>query len=204
MTNRSAGKLASPAVALAVAGALAMSGCGGAGAKAATSTTTVVATKAAHHNGGAAKGRPATAADVTFAGPDGVEARWVIAENKKKGTQDWHLTGDSTGAPINGFANVVAARRGQKVTLYITTSASSYHISAYRIGYYGGDGGRLVWRSPDLKGVVQPQCPLTASTRMISCDNWAPSISLTIGPQFVQGDYLFKLVADPGQQSYIP
>lgn len=187
--------------ALTTALALALAGCGGGAAKAASGTTTTVLTKAARS--AHAKSRSAKAPS-TFDGPDGVEAAWVIAENKKPGTTAWHLTGASSGPAINGFANRVAASEGQKVTLYVTTTASSYHISAYRIGYYGGDGGRLVWRSPELKGVDQPNCPLTASTRMISCDNWSPSISLTIGPKFVQGDYLFKLVADPGQQSYIP
>jgi len=136
-------------------------------------------------------------------GPDGLEARWVIAENKKPGTTAWRLSGGGA-ATIHGFANVTAATVGQRVSLYITTEASHYHVSAYRIGYYGGTGGRLVWRSPEIKGVAQPACTITAATRMVACDNWAPSITLRIGPQFVQGDYLFKLVADPGQQSYIP
>jgi hypothetical protein len=72
------------------------------------------------------------------------------------------------------------------------------------MGYYGGRGARLVWRSGELTGVVQPACTLAPVTRMVSCDNWSPSITLKIGRQFVQGDYLFKLVADPGRQSYVP
>ncbi len=166
--------------------------------------TTTVATKAAH-------GRPALsvapttrpAGPATFAGPDGVEARWVIDENRKPGTTAWHLSG-RPGPGINGFADLTAAREGQKVTLYVTTGAANYHISAYRTGYYRGQGGRLVWRSGELKGTVQPACTLASGTNMVACDNWAPSVSLVIGPQFVQGDYLFKLVADPGRQSYIP
>jgi hypothetical protein len=132
-----------------------------------------------------------------------VEARWVVDENRRPGTTAWHLSGTG-GASINGFANLTAAHEGQRVTLYVTTGAAHYHISAYRIGYYGGTGGRLVWNSGELKGTVQPPCPLTAGTYMVACDNWAPSMSLVIGLRFVQGDYLFKLVADPGRQSYIP
>jgi hypothetical protein len=139
----------------------------------------------------------------TFAGPDGVEARWVIDENRKPGTAAWHLSGRA-GPTINGFADLTAAREGQKVTLYVTTRAARYHISAYRIGYYGGNGGRLVWRSGELKGHVQPACTIAQATNMVACDNWAPSVSLVVGPRFVQGDYLFKLVADPGAQSYVP
>ncbi len=39
---------------------------------------------------------------------------------------------------------------------------------------------------------------------MVACDRWAPSVRLFIGQRFVQGDYLFELVADPGGQSYVP
>ncbi len=201
------------AAAVPAAAALVLAGCGGAGHTAAAGsrapgTSARVATRGAN----AGKG-PATAGSrarayrsvgpATFNGPDGVEARWVVAENAKPGTTAWHLSGTG-GASINGFANMVAASAGQKVTFYVTTHASRYHVSAYRMGYYGGKGGRLVWSSPELTGTVQPQCTLATATRMVACDNWSPSFSVTIGRQFVQGDYLFKLVADPGQQSYVP
>jgi hypothetical protein len=180
---------------------LVAAGCGGTGHKAVAPKTARVATRAA-------RSRPLTTTTVpagpaTFVGPDGVEARWVIDENRKPGTTAWHLDG-TAGATINGFADLTAAQPGQKVTLYVTTGASRYHISAYRIGYYGGKGGRLVWKSAELRGVDQPACPLTPGTNMVACDNWAPSVSVVIGRRFVQGDYLFKLVADPGGQSYVP
>lgn len=38
---------------------------------------------------------------------------------------------------------------------------------------------------------------------MVQC-HWHPSLAVTIGRRFVQGDYLFKLVADHGRQSYVP
>jgi hypothetical protein len=132
-----------------------------------------------------------------------VEARWVIAENRRPGTTQWHLSG-TAGPSINGFADMVAAHAGQTVTMYVTTTAAHYHVSAYRMGYYGGKGGRLVWRSGELSGVAQPPCTLAPATRMVACDNWSPSFKVAIGPRFVQGDYLFKLVADPGGQSWVP
>ena len=193
-----------------LAGALAIAGCGSSTDHAASDTTVGTTTTSGATLSGQKKATAAAhvtavpAGPATFPGPDGVEARWVVEENKKPGTTAWRLSGDQNGASINGFANLAAASAGDKVTLYITTHADRYHVSAYRMGYYGGKGGRLVWSSGELKGVVQPACTLAANTNMVACDNWARSISLTIGRQFVQGDYLFKLVADPGQQTYIP
>ena len=183
-----------------LAASMLAAGCSALGASHVSTPTTIVVTKAAHS---LATTTTTTPGPATFPGPEGVEARWVIDENEKPGTAAWHLDGDG-GAAINGFANLTAARAGQQVTLYVTTEAARYHISAYRIGYYGGKGARLVWRSGEMKGVTQPACTLAPTTNMVACDNWAPSITVKIGPQFAQGDYLFKLVADPGSQSYIP
>ncbi len=199
--GRSIGPVVTVAVVTAV---LTIAGCSSGGGHAAATTAVTAKKTDATAGSGAAHATSAPTAPATFAGPDGVEARWVVQENKKLGTTAWRLSGEANGASINGFANVTAASGGQKVSLYVTTHADRYHISAYRIGYYGGTGGRLVWKSGELKGVTQPNCTMTTSTNMVACDNWAPSVTVTIGPQFVQGDYLFKLVADPGQQSYIP
>jgi hypothetical protein len=39
---------------------------------------------------------------------------------------------------------------------------------------------------------------------MVSCDNWAPSLTIDITQAFVPGDYLLKLVGAGNQQSYVP
>jgi hypothetical protein len=140
-------------------------------------------------------------APAVFDGPDGVEARWVVAENAKPGTTAWRITGAAGG--IYGYANQVQATSGQQVSLYVSTAAAHYQVDAYRMGYYGGAGGRLVWQSADEAGYVQPPCPLTPGTNTIQC-SWSPSLTFTVTPSWVQGDYLLKLVGDGGQQSYVP
>jgi hypothetical protein len=103
-----------------LAASLIGAGCSALGAGRVSSPTTIVITKAAHSLPATTTTTPEPA---TFSGPDGVEARWVIDENNKAGTTAWHLDGDG-GAAINGFANLTAAYEGQKVTLYVTTSAA--------------------------------------------------------------------------------
>ena len=140
----------------------------------------------------------------TFPGPDGLEARWVVDQNKLPGTTAWKITNAPAGSTIDGFANLAYAADGQSVTLYVSSQAPRFHVDAYRMGYYGGTGARLVWRSSELKGVVQPPCPLTPGVNMVACDNWAPSLVVHLTSAFVQGDYLFKLVGSGNQQSYVP
>ncbi len=140
----------------------------------------------------------------TFLGPDGVEARWVIQQNHLPGTTAWRITNAPAGSTIEGFANRSYAADGQTVTFYVSSQAPTYQVYAYRMGYYGGTGARLVWTSKQLDGVVQPPCPVTPGVNMVACDNWSPSFSVTLTSAFVQGDYLFKLVGSGNQQSYVP
>jgi hypothetical protein len=150
-----------------------------------------------------AKTHSSTKLDATFAGSYGVEARWVIAENRRKGTTAWEIaTGHAKG--IAGFATTTYAAQGDTVTLYVSTTASTFHVEAYRIGYYQGTGARLVWRSANVSGRAQPTCPLKTGVNMVACDNWTPTISFRITAAFVQGDYLLKLVGNGGQESYVP
>jgi hypothetical protein len=157
----------------------------------------------AHRRPGAAHRRhhaPATAS--TFVGPDGVEARWVLRENALPGTTAWMIPPGRAGG-IDGYASAVQATQGETVTLYVSTAAPSWTVTAYRMGYYGGDGARQVWQAGPEPGIVQPPCTVTPGVNMVEC-TWTPSVSLTVTSSWVQGDYLLKLVGSGGQQSYVP
>lgn len=139
----------------------------------------------------------------TWLGPYGVESSAIIAQNRLPGTTAWQISGAPSKGFIEGFATTTYAAPGQQVGLYISTTAPQYRVVAYRMGYYQGDGARQVWSSQEQPGHVQPSCPVTPGTNMVSCDNWSRSLTVTITRSFMQGDYLFKLTGSGNQQSYI-
>ncbi len=145
----------------------------------------------------------AQSASRTFPGPYGVEASWVIKENQRPGTTAWKITGPQSATGIMGYSNRPQATYGQRVDLYVSTTATSFVVQAYRMGYYQGKGARLVWTSKPIAGAVQPQCPASPPLYMVQC-NWTMSTSFVVTKAFVQGDYLLKLVGNQGQQSYVP
>ncbi|MGH3745693.1 MAG: N,N-dimethylformamidase beta subunit family domain-containing protein, partial [Mycobacteriales bacterium] len=144
-----------------------------------------------------------THAPRTVMGRWGVESTAVIAENHKPGTTAWQISATPTSGSISGFASTTYAAESERVTLYVSTSAKRYHVVAYRMGYYQGKGGRQIWRSGQRTGVAQPACPVTPGVNMVSCDNWAPSLTVRITSAWVPGDYLLKLVGTGGEQSYV-
>ncbi|HEV7885917.1 MAG TPA: N,N-dimethylformamidase beta subunit family domain-containing protein [Acidimicrobiales bacterium] len=142
---------------------------------------------------------PVVAPPVPGAGPT---AQWAKDENARAGTSAWRLApGRSRG--MAGFADAVSAQRGDAVSLYVSTAAAAFHVEAYRMGYYGGRGGRLVWRSPEVPGRRQDRLVVEPTTGMAEAE-WSPSLTVRITDEFVPGAYLFKLVGQDGGQQYVP
>lgn len=151
--------------------------------------------------GGTHAGAPTPSREL---GADGVKASWVTVENRKPGSPNWRITGAPPTGRIEGFADRTYAAAGDQVALRVSSTAPSFHVEAYRVGYYNGTGARLVWQSAQSPGHVQPACPVTSGINLVSCANWAPSLNVPITGDFVPGDYLLKLVGDDNEQSYVP
>lgn len=130
---------------------------------------------------------------------------WTIAEeNARPGTTDWQISQDpKVWERIRGYASVTSAQRGERVALFVSTAARSFTATAFRMGYYGGRGGRRIWSSGPVAGRVQVDARIERATNTRDAP-WQPSVWLTLGPEFVPGAYLITLVADDGGQSQIP
>ncbi|WP_210420322.1 Ig-like domain repeat protein [Aquisphaera giovannonii] len=124
----------------------------------------------------------------------------IVAENLLPGTpQDqWLVPGD--GDPtIQGFTTDISVNHGQTVNFKVNDTAKApYHIEIYRMGYYGGDGARLVTTIPatQVQDVVQP-APLTdPSTGMVDAGNWSVTASWAVPTTATSGIYFGDLVRD--------
>ena len=126
----------------------------------------------------------------------------IIAENAKQG-QLWWVTTPQAAGDIEGYADQVSTTVGSTVTLYVSTKATSFHVEAYRMGYYGGIGGRLVWQSGEVTGVRQPPPTLAPFVNTIECQ-WTPSLTVPVDATWPPGTYLLKLVGATGEQQFVP
>ncbi len=129
-------------------------------------------------------------------------ADWVVAENQRPGTLAW-VMGATT--RIYGYADRVSARRGDEVTVFVDPPAVPYHLEVYRMGYYGGLGGRLQWRSATMQGgPAQPPPTVSPGTNMVEC-RWTATTRVGVDDSWLPGAYLIKLTSDNGLTAgYIP
>jgi hypothetical protein len=130
-------------------------------------------------------------------------ARWLVEENAQPGNLGWVVTGIQTPGAIEGFASQVSAVPGDELVLFVNTTAPSFHVEAYRMGYYQGLGGRLIDESDSYPGSPQPPPTITPGVNTVSCQ-WNPSLTMKVSSAWLPGNYLLKLVGSEGQQQYIP
>ncbi len=129
-------------------------------------------------------------------------ARRALAENSRPGDPYWEIR--HLGAPdaIEGYAGASSVRTGESFPLFVSTPAAGFRVTAFRLGWYGGDGARRVWRSGPLRGHRQHHAGLAGATNTVRAD-WDPSTEVPTD-DWPPGAYLLRLDADSGAQRYVP
>lgn len=125
----------------------------------------------------------------------------IVVENQNPGVPSsvWYVPhpGD---ANIQGFATDISVNRGDTVHFKILTAATAYHIDVYRLGWYQGNGARLVGTGTITAMLPQSQpTPLhDPVTGLTDCGNWAESAHWVVPATAVSGVHLAKLTRDDG------
>ncbi len=134
----------------------------------------------------------------------------TVEENQRPGTTDWQLTYTRIDPQtkyrcpwIEGFVSRASVRAGQSLDLKVSTNPPGrFTVDIYRLGYYGGKGGRHVASLGPFDGRVQEDPPV-GDFRLREC-RWEPTSSIDIPETWPSGVYLGKLsLVDDRWQSYI-
>lgn len=138
----------------------------------------------------------------------------IRAENAKPGTRDWmlaHVEIDPAATyrspAIEGYCSHASVLAGDTLTIHVSTRpARPFTIDLYRMGWYGGDGGRLVASLGAFAGTSRDDPPVGAK-RLRRC-TWPATTAVTIPVDWPSGAYVGKLAcrgdeAAPGPQSYV-
>ncbi len=160
---------------------------------------------------------------------------WVRDENLRTGTDAWKIPEGQVADDdqLSAYSTQTSLTAGQPLTLRISsTVATSATLDVYRIGWYGGTGGRLVTsvdglaiRNTDTLSACQAALPATstacrttwqtvtgvsdAGAYTVNASAWLSSAPVDT-TDWPAGDYLLKLtITDPSAQSthvskYVP
>jgi hypothetical protein len=93
---------------------------------------------------------------------------------------------------VEGYCSRTSVQAGQTITFHISTDpAAEFSLDIYRMGYYGGQGARLMKSLGPIQGEVQPT-PEDGERNLVEC-RWSESARLKIPEDWVSGVYLGKL-----------
>ena len=129
----------------------------------------------------------------------------IVCENALPGapSSQWNVNGAGASS-LQGFTTDISVNAGETVHFKVDTTAITFNMDIYRMGYYGGLGARKVASITGIAGQDQPNCPSDASTGLIDCGNWAESAVWTVPPAAVSGIYFAKVIRpETGGSSHV-
>jgi hypothetical protein len=134
----------------------------------------------------------------------------IQLENAKPGTTAWQLSNGATNHQIEGYASAATVIRGGSISLFTNTADTTYAIDIFRMGWYGGLGGRRMLPTIQLSGTAQTACPVVDTTTSLLECNWINPYVLNVPydpndpTNWASGVYIVKLTGlTSGYQSRI-
>jgi hypothetical protein len=129
-------------------------------------------------------------------------------ENARLGTRAWQISNPARHREIEGFASQASVNRGEEISFFVSTPEPTYAIEIFRMGWYGGTGGRVLMAPVVRTGKMQTMPEPDPQTGRIECqwvDPYVLRIPNSTDPaDWPSGIYLAKLTAGAsGKQSYI-
>jgi hypothetical protein len=123
-------------------------------------------------------------------------------ENAKLGTPEWLTSNLATQRDLAVWVAPYAVTAGDPLAVFIHAAYGPVRVSIFRMGWYGGLGGRLVWKEDSVAAGLQPPC--TAPwPGPVEC-RWNETVRTNVPPGSTSGVYLVKVTDSRGQSGLYP
>ncbi len=127
----------------------------------------------------------------------------IAEENLRQGSLDWdagfYTRDDSS---ISGYGLPFSLRPGDTLHLFVTAKRPPVSISIYRLGWYGGAGGRLVAQHSHVPAQNEPSCSPALPGPLV-CP-WPETDEFTVGVAWLPGVYLARFADSLGRPGAFP
>ena len=125
----------------------------------------------------------------------------IVVENRRPGDRGWELpVGDF--AAIEAFTDAASVAPGDRLSLHASGSGP-FDVEWYRLGWYGGAGGRRVRRDVAVAAHPQPRLPPDLKTGLVEA-KWPVALQIEIGADWPSGQYVALTRPRTGQPGLVP
>jgi len=144
-----------------------------------------------------------------------LQANPIVIENKQEGTSNWRITksSDDLRKQIKGYVNQSSVEAGDTISFHVSVNpAQKFRIEIYRLGYYDGKGGTLVYpvaknEIVDKRGIypfygTKQNYPALKSG--VHEFDWDIAWKFSVPLEWRSGVYVAKLQNEKGFENYIP
>lgn len=141
----------------------------------------------------------------------------IPAENSQPGSTGWLAGMPTLSHDIAGFADSPSVNVGETLQLAVSTRVDGtlYSVKVFRLGWYGGRGGREVFHDANLHGQAQgtwdptigsldgcTSCTWDAQTGMLDT-HWTYNYALHIPSNWLSGEYEIILTDANYRSAYV-
>ncbi|GGS39675.1 DUF4082 domain-containing protein [Streptomyces griseoviridis] len=147
---------------------------------------------------------PQSGAAGAAADPCGADSNPIVCENSKAGTPKSEWFAANAYGEIGGFTTKESVQAGETLRFKIQ-SPVPYRVEIYRLGWYGGDGARLMSTAaqaavtyPATYTTAPAACGKKAATGLVDCGNWPVNVTWTVPADAVSGLYIANLAQADG------
>ena len=118
-------------------------------------------------------------------------ASWVARENAHPGSVGWQPGGGRDEPRVPLYLDQPSTTCGHPVVAHVGGGgATGVTLRAYRVGWYGGKGARLVWTSQPFD--VPPSAAPPRSGDTMASPAWTTAVSLPVDSSWTPGLYLVE------------
>ncbi|MCB0715828.1 MAG: DUF4082 domain-containing protein [Chitinophagaceae bacterium] len=119
----------------------------------------------------------------------------IVTENALPGnpSTEWDISGAGD-LTIQGFADGLSVNKGNTIDFKINVDdGANFNIKIYRLGYYQGNGARLITDLGNFSGIIQPAPITDVANGLVDCGNWSVAASWAVPATAVSGVYIARL-----------
>jgi N,N-dimethylformamidase beta subunit-like protein/uncharacterized protein DUF4082/putative Ig domain-containing protein/Big-like domain-containing protein len=131
----------------------------------------------------------------------------IVAENQLPGTpaSEWDLSGPGS-TTLQGFTTDISVNHGSTVNFKIQSATNNWRIDIYRLGYYQGNGARLITTINKTSAQNQPAPVTNSATGEVDAGNWAVTAFWAVPASAASGVYIAHLVdqTNTSNENHIP